>query len=101
MFSCVEKLRFEVKIPRIAMLEAHRLKAALEAVKILHKGETEAVSATRKQLAVARRQIVARKSQEEAAQRERQSTKAETASGERDAARAIADLRSYCAERLL
>ncbi len=83
------------------MPEAHRLKAALEAVQILCKGETEAVSETRKQLDVARRQIVACKSQKEAAQLESLSTKAGTASGERDAARAIADLYSYCAERLL
>ncbi|WP_114285646.1 AAA family ATPase [Candidatus Halocynthiibacter alkanivorans] len=72
-----------------AMLEAHSLKAALEAVQILHKRETEAVSETRKQLDVVRRQIVARKSQEEAAQLKRQITKAETVLGERDAARAI------------
>ncbi len=101
MFSCAEKPRFDVKIPRIAMPEAHRLKAALEAVQILHKGETEAVSETRKQLDVLNRQIVACKSQEEAAQLESLSTKAGAASGERDAARATAGLRSYCAERLL
>jgi hypothetical protein len=83
------------------VLEAHRFKAALETVQILRQGEAEAVSETRKQLDVAHRQIVARKSQEEAAQLESQNTKAGTASGERDAARAIADLRSYCAERLL
>ncbi|MFT7593066.1 MAG: hypothetical protein ACI8R4_000377 [Paracoccaceae bacterium] len=84
-----KKAETSVATAEEAKHEALRLKAVLEAAQTLHKGAIGTVAAARKQLDATRRQIAARKAMAEAAQLDRQITKAETALGDRDVARAI------------
>ncbi|WP_294612363.1 hypothetical protein [uncultured Roseovarius sp.] len=81
-----EKTSIEAKE---AMVEVRNLKAVLDGARSRHKGAIEAVTEARKQLDLTRRQIASRKAKAEVAQLEKQIKKAETALGERDAARAI------------
>ncbi|NRB17585.1 MAG: AAA family ATPase [Rhodobacteraceae bacterium] len=83
-----------------AKCEALRLRTVLEAAQIQHRGAIEAVAENRKLLDVTRLQIAARKAKTEAAQLEKQITKAETALGGRNAARAITKASSATPEWL-
>lgn len=71
-----------------AKLEAQLLGDVLDAAKIRHAATTEAVSVARRQLDMARNQLASRKAKTEVTQLADQIAKAETALGERDAARA-------------
>ncbi|MEJ8475377.1 AAA family ATPase [Roseibium algae] len=83
-----------------AKSEASRLKTALEAAQSLHKSAVEAVVDTRKQLDDTRQQITARKAKADAAQLDRQITKADIASRDCDTARAIIKASNATAEWL-